>query len=117
MEMSKNNTTMKGFHGGVSFICFLTRVLDKQIFGYPETEKTKAEHSTCLSILGIQPFDIGMTLSSTNVLGCAYSYSGMYTDTGWTHLLEGPLAMEKMEDSLNTVQDGGVLQSRSRKEP
>lgn len=107
---------MKGFHGGVSFICFLTRVLDKQIFGYSETEKTKADHSTCLSILGTQPLDTGMTLSSTNVLACTYSYSGMYTATGWTHLLEGPLAIEKMGDSVNTVQDGGVLQFRSRRE-
>lgn len=66
----------------VSFICFLTRVLGKQIFGYSETEKTKADHSTCLFSLGIQPFDIGVTLSSTNVLGCTYSCSEIYTATG-----------------------------------
>lgn len=30
----------------------------------------------------------------------------MYTATGWTLLLEGPLAMEIMGKSANTVQDG-----------
>lgn len=30
----------------------------------------------------------------------------MYTASGWTHLLEGPLAMEKLGESVNTLQDG-----------